>query len=195
MERNDSIFIPTLRAFSLVLVLSACGAASPAPRVVVHGKLDLSQTLPRPTPTPYEGYGARQGWVLKGVTPNSKFAVDPYLKPQPPAEPRVAVRAAERPPRTPSPVAARTAAPVSSSAAQTRASSDDTRAPATRVVSAEDAQVLASADRNTLRADAARYSQRQNRQLERYRGGDVIVIGVTTLLVILLVVLLLVLLL
>lgn len=46
-------------------------------------------------------------------------------------------------------------------------------------------------------SDAARYAQRQmqSRELERYRGGDIIVIGASTLVIVLLVVLLLVILL
>jgi hypothetical protein len=159
-----------LGALPLLLTLSACGAANSAGRP--SGTPDLTKALPAPTPSPFGlAYGDRQ----PGMTGRhgSRADLEAYLKPARLAPHRPSVARS-------SPVLA----PARGVPPGARASADSPLA----------ARALASASSAT--PDSQRYAQRQSksRNLERYRGGDVIVIGASTLVIVLLIVLIIVLL-
>lgn len=169
MKRNQSMFFGLLVSVT-ALALTACGGANPAPPVVEHGNLDLSKTLPAPTPSPYVAYGEGGASSGRALTPNAAAEIAPYLRAQTHAGSRlVASRAAERVVRKP----LLPARPESDVAAV--ASKDTDRL----VINTESA-----------REDAQDYAQRESQKAESYRGGDTVVITVGTVLLILLIVIL-----
>jgi hypothetical protein len=160
------------------LALGACGATNPAPAAVVHGTLNLARPLPAPTPTPFVAYGARHTSSSTRDRSSVRASIAPYL------------RAPQAKIARPAAVPAVPVAPVT--AATTRmeeASAPQDSQLAARSQSSNQATSLASKT-DTTRADADRYARRQSRELEGYRGGDVIVITTGTVIIVLLVVLL-----
>jgi hypothetical protein len=171
----------------LVVATNACGASNPGQRS--GGAPALARALPAPTPSPF---GLTYGQRHPGMSGELRgFSAD-----RGPALQRAAAREAvalqsssPRPARAekagPSLRAFRSVAPV-----QAPVPVDTIDANAVAVQRATERQP-------SVVSDSERYAQRQNksRNLERYRGGDVVVIGASTLVIVLLIVLLIILLL
>lgn len=170
MKRNQSMFFGLL-ALIAAFALSACGGANPAPPVVAHGHLDLRQTLPAPTPSPFVAYGERGTSSGRALTPNAEAEIAPYLRAQPHASGHwVASPPAQRAARKP----------------VLPAKPEGDVAP---VVASKDADHLVM-NTDSARADAQTYAERESQKAETYRGGDTVVITVGTVLLVLLIVIL-----
>jgi hypothetical protein len=152
----------------VAFALGACGGASPWRPVIGRGGIQLSPSLPAPTPTPYAALGTKGAGSRSGHPAPTRGAIAPYLR-----TPR-APRAWAAPPP-----------PVAPSARLSAQPSQPTPKP---TLDARPSLTPAS-----VALDAERYASRESRKAEAYRGGDVIVITTTTLLIALLVVLIVVL--
>lgn len=180
MKHSDGIFWAP-RLLAAAVALSACGGTNPAPPVLAHGTLDLSQALPAPTPTPFPAFGARQPGSRDDVARDAQTAIAPYLK-------------AERSRVVRTPVGSPAAAPARRRDAVSASSPQALPAAVARGAAEADDPRLIASNSESLGLDADRYAERQSRKAETYRGGDAIVIGAGTLLLVLLIVLLVVLL-
>jgi hypothetical protein len=166
----------------LAVTANACGASNPAPKV--RGTPDLAAALPAPNPSPFGlsyGHGnaamAEQKRGADAIETRSKLSAVAVARSN--SKPASAERArpSAQPPLDAKLTPSTTTEPVAASG--------------TGVVALQHPATLQS----SLDTDSQRYAQRQNasRNLERYRGGDVVVIGATTLVLVLLIVLLIVL--
>jgi hypothetical protein len=173
---------------AVVAMLAACGASS-ASQIPIHKPgPGLSTATRSVTVKPYDmAYGRPTGFASARLPTRPSVNIDDYLLPSPRAprssHPALPVPLKSRPEQLaalPAPKAAE--APV---AGQQYSSGDDLE---TLMTAAEAPQSNA--------ADLDRYAQRdrQSNELQKYRGGDAIVITATTLIIILLVVVLLILL-
>ncbi len=166
-------------AFGLDMV--GCAASSQL-RPIAPGHLDLAKALPAPGESPFGlAFGGKQAG--RAITREGQ-ELDAYLKTD--ANAQAPAPAAQLPLH-----AARTATRTRTTPANVATAAPPLVAELTPAKPVPSASPLAATD---PRSDAARYAQREDKKLERYRGGDVVVIGVSTLVVILLIVLLVVLL-
>lgn len=170
----------TLVASLVTVLLGACGSAMPT-RPVTPGNLVLSTALPRPSASPFglSGLSSGPGQARQRAAPTEPFALDEYLKPGDPARKATAIAVDQHAATRPlAPRRANTAAPAPVITAPV-------------LVAALPSAPPSNASNNlAASSDAQRYAQRETTKLERYQAGDVVVIGMSTLLIILLIVLL-----
>jgi hypothetical protein len=177
-----------LGALVLAVAASACGASNPGQSA--RGTPDLSKALPAPTSSPF---GLARGDRPLGITGQrlgSSADLEAYLK-RGAATPEAAAVATS----SPRPARPERARPSALALPDTRVPANAAPAPAGDFGAASVAVQHATARPPSAVSDSQLYAQRQNksRSLERYRGGDVVVIGVSTLVIVLLIVLLIVL--
>jgi hypothetical protein len=147
---------------TVMLCIHGCGAAANL-QTRAPGHLELATALPAPTASPFgQAYGGTQARDMVAVgAPELEGYLTPQAAPLHPKRVRQAAVVV-----APAPVLVAEATPAPPAAASSP---------------------LAVTEPTT---DAHRYAQRQDKKLEQYRGGDVIVIGASTLLIILLIVVL-----
>jgi hypothetical protein len=172
----------------VAMLATACGASN-ASQIPIHtaGPAGLAVTSRSVTVKPHDmAYGRPVAFASAGASSRASVDIDQYLLPQP------------RAPRSNHPALPR---PVTSQREQFAAlpAQKQAEAPlANQESSGRDLETLmASAEPpQQSAADLDRYAQRdrQSSELQKYRGGDAVVITASTLIIILLVVLLLVLL-
>jgi len=172
------------------MAASACSTTIPAQPT--HGALDLSRALPQPSPSPFGLSGGHRQPGLTGKARDSGAELQARAMGRP-----VTPDGAER--ARPSAAHARApAVPTNPQALPGSIGGQPSAAPppAGDFGIKPTAERTAAAPKPSAISDSQRYAQRESqaRNQERFRGGDLVIIGVSTLLVVLLVVLLIVLL-